>query len=56
MYRFTTQNSACIEVCSNEATTKQRKMDMDGRKIIVYKPVAEITEENRTTLQFLDLM
>ena len=56
MYGFTTQNPACIEVCSNEATTKQRKVDIDGRRIIVYKPVAEITEENITTLQFLDLM
>ena len=56
MYGFTTQNPACIEVCSNEATTKQRKVEIDGRKIIVYKPVTEITEENRTTLQFLDLM
>ena len=56
MYGFTTQNPACIEVCSNEATTKQRKVDIDGRKIIVYKPVTEITEENRVTLQFLDLM
>ena len=56
MYGFTTQNPACIEVCSNEATTKQRKVDIDGRKIIVYKPVTEITEENRATLQFLDLM
>lgn len=56
MYGFTTQNPACVEVCSNEATTKQRKIDIDGRKIIVYKPVTEVTEENRTTLQFLDLM
>ena len=31
-------------------------MHIDGRKIIVYKPVTEITEENRATLQFLDLM
>lgn len=29
MYGFTTQNPACIEVCSNEATTKQRKLDID---------------------------
>ena len=56
MYGFTTQNPACIEVCSNEATTKQRKVDIDGRRVIVYKPVTEITEENITTLQFLDLM
>lgn len=56
MYGFTTQNPAYIEVCSNEATTKQRKLDIAGRKVIVYKPLTEITEENRTTLQFLDLM
>lgn len=56
MYGFTTQNPACIEVCSNEATTKQRKLDIAGRKIIVYKPLAEITEENKSALQFLDLM
>lgn len=56
MYGFTTQNSACIEVCSNEATTKQRKLDIDGRKVIVYKPLAEINKENKSALQFLDLM
>ena len=56
MYGFTTQNSACIEVCSNEATTKQRKLNIAGRKIIVYKPVTKIDEKNKSTLQFLDLM
>ena len=56
MYGFTTQNPACIEVCSNEATTKQRKFDIDGRKVIVYKPLAEINKENKSALQFLDLM
>lgn len=56
MYGFTTQNPACIEVCSNEATTKQRKLDIAGRKVIVYKPLTEINEENITALQFLDLM
>ena len=56
MYGFTTQNPACIEVCSNEATTKQRKLCIDGRNLIIYKPVAEITEENQAALQFLDLM
>jgi len=55
-YGFTTQNSSCIEVCSNNATTKQRKYDVDGRKIIVYKPVTKITNKNKTTLQFLDFM
>lgn len=55
-YGFTTQNPACYEVCSNEATTKQRKQVVDGNSIIVYKPVAEITEKNKSSLQFLDLM
>ena len=56
MYGFTTQNPSCFEVCSNEASTKQRRLDIDGRQIIVYKPVADITKENRDALQFLDLM
>lgn len=56
MYGFTTQNPSCYEVCSNEASTKQRKLDIDGRQIIVYKPVADVSEENKGALQFLDLM
>ena len=44
------------EVCSNEASTKQRKLDVDGRQIIVYKPVVSISKENKGALQFLDLM
>ena len=56
MYGFTTQNPACIEVCSNEATTKQRKLNIDGRNLIIYKPITEITEENQSALQFLDFM
>ena len=43
-YGFTTQNPSCYEVCSNEATTKQRKQNVDGSEIVVYQPVAEITE------------
>lgn len=56
VYGFTTQNPACIEVASNEATTKQRKMEIAGQRIIVYKPVTKITKENVAALQFLDLM
>jgi hypothetical protein len=56
MFGFTTQNPSCYEVCSNEATTKQRKLDVDGRKIVVYKPVANVSAENKASLQFLDLM
>ncbi|SEL41235.1 hypothetical protein SAMN04487770_11012 [Butyrivibrio sp. ob235] len=55
-YGFTTQNPSCYEICSNEATTKQRKQDFDGNTIIVYKPVDIVTEHNKTALQFLDLM
>ena len=56
MYGFTTQNPSCYEICSNEATTKQRKQTVDGNTIIVYKPVVDITEKNKSALQFLDLM
>jgi len=56
MYGFTTQNPSCYEVCSNEASTKQRKLNIDGRQIIVYKPVIDVSDENRASLQFLDLM
>lgn len=56
MYGFTTQNPSCYEVCSNEASTKQRKLDIDGRQIIVYKPVTTVSKENKGALQFLDLM
>lgn len=56
MYGFTTQNPACYEICTNEATTKQRKLDVDGRKLVIYKPVVEITQDNKSALQFLDLM
>ena len=55
-YGFTTQNPSCYEVCSNEATTKQRKQEVDGNTIVVYKPIAEVTEANKSALQFLDLM
>lgn len=55
-YGFTTQNPSCYEICSNEATTKQRKQEVDGNTIVVYKPVTEVTEANKSALQFLDLM
>lgn len=56
MYGFTTQNPACYEICTNEATTKQRKLDVGGRKLVIYKPVVPITRDNIAALQFLDLM
>ena len=56
MYGYTTQNPSCLEICSNEATTTQRKINIDGRQLIVYKPLTKITEKNRAALQFLDMM
>lgn len=56
MYGFTTQNPSCIEIRSNEATTAQRKLDIGGRKVIVYKPYARINDDNAGALMFLDLM
>lgn len=55
-FGFTSQNPSCYEVCSNEASTKQRKLEIDGTRIIIYQPVVPITKENKTALQFLDLM
>ena len=55
-YGFTTQNPSCYEICSNEATTKQRKQEIDGNIIVVYKPVTNVNETNKPALQFLDLM
>ncbi len=55
-YGFTTQNPAFYEVCSNEASTKQRKQEIDGNTIVIYKPVTDVTKENEKALQFLDLM
>ena len=54
-FGFTTQNPSCYEICSNEATTKQRKQKIDGNTVVVYKPVTDITEKNRSALQFMDL-
>ena len=55
-YGFTTQNPSCYEICSNEATTGYRRQEVDGNTLIIYRPVREVNEENRASLQFLDLM
>ena len=55
-YGFTTQVPAQIEITANNATTKQRKVEVDGHILIIYSPVVEINEENISSLQFLDLM
>lgn len=56
MYGFTSQSVDYIEICTNEATTKQRKIVIDGIEIVVHRPVTKITEENWSILQFLDFM
>ena len=55
-YGFTSQNSSVYEICSNVATTKMRKLNVDGNNLIIYKPLALITEDNVRELEFLDLM
>ena len=55
-YGFTSQNSSVYEVCSNDATTKQRKIDIGGNNIIIYKPLSYITKDNINEFEFLSLM
>ena len=55
-YGFTTQIPSIIEVVTNTATTKQRKVEIDGYGIIVYKPVINITKENINEIEFLTMM
>ena len=55
-YGFTSQVPSVIEVTSNIATTKQRKINVDGYDIIVYMPIIEITDNNINELEFMSLM
>ena len=55
-YGFTSQNPSVYEICSNEATTKQRKLAIDGNNLIIYKPLSIITRDNIKELEFLSLM
>ena len=55
-YGFTSQNSSVYEICSNDATTLQRKQNIDGNNLIIYKPVVTITKDNIKELEFLSLM
>ena len=55
-YGFTSQNPSVYEICSNEASTKQRKLDIDGNNLIIYKPLAIISKDNIKELEFLSLM
>ena len=55
-YGFTSQNPSVYEICSNKATTKQRKINIDGNNLIIYKPLSIITKKNIKELEFLNLM
>ena len=55
-YGFTTQMPSCYEICSNEATTRYRRQEIDGNTLIIYKPVKDVDYRNKSAMQFLDLM
>ena len=55
-YGFTSQNSSIYEICSNEATTNQRRVEIDGNNLIIYKSLSFITKDNIKELEFLSLM
>ena len=55
-FGITTQNPAVIEICTNAATTKQRRLDIGKRLVILYKPKTQITVKNYKILQFLDFL
>jgi len=56
MYGFTTQNASGYDIYSNAATTKQRTLTIDNRKVNVYKPYVKINKGNVKVLEFLALM
>ncbi|MDE6661360.1 MAG: hypothetical protein K2J93_06025 [Anaeroplasmataceae bacterium] len=55
-YGFTSQVPSVIEIVSNDSSTRQRKVEVDGYKLIIYSPVFPINEANLSAIQFLDLM
>ena len=55
-FRFTTQNSAVYEICTNKTTEERQELSLDGYRVFLYNPKTHITEKNAVTLQFLDLM
>lgn len=56
MYGFTTQNASGYDIYSNAATTKQRTLTIDNRKVNVYKPYVKINKGNVKVLEFLELI
>ena len=56
MYGFTTQNASGYDIYSNAATTKQRALTIDNRKVNIYKPYVKINKDNAKVMEFLELM
>jgi hypothetical protein len=53
---LTTQVPFTIEIVSNQASAKYREVSVQNQKIILRRPRAEITKENASILQLLDLL
>ena len=53
---LTTQVPCTIEIVSNQASAKCREVSMKNQKIMLRKPRTEITKENCSVLQLLDLL
>ena len=53
---LTTQVPFTIEIVSNQASAKCREVNVRGQKIMLRKPRTEITKENCSILQLLDLL
>ncbi len=53
---LTTQVPYTIEIVSNQASAKCREVSVKNQKIMLRKPRTEITKENYSVLQLLDLL
>ncbi len=55
-YGFTTQISACHEICSNIVLKDRDEITVEKHRVILYRPKTKINSENVKLLQFLDLV
>ena len=53
---LTTQVPYTIEIVSNQASAKCREVSVKNQKIMLRKPRTEITNDNYSVLQLLDLL
>lgn len=56
MYGFTSQNSSGYDIYSNKASTKQRTLNIDKRRVNIYKPYVKVNKKNVKILEFLELI